>query len=66
MAAAAGKNESVSFLFFMEVNGLEVGEDFSTVATLFWTGPSSQLTGRFTHLQFYGQPDRRANRHVQL
>ena len=35
MAAAAGKKESVLSLF-MKVNNLEVEEDLSTMATLFW------------------------------
>ena len=32
MAAAAGKNESVSLCLFMKVNGLEVEESSSTIA----------------------------------
>ena len=32
--AAAGKGESVSLSFFMEVNNLEVEEELSTMATL--------------------------------
>ena len=36
MAAAAGKNESVSLSFLLEVNDLEVEKELSTVATLAW------------------------------
>ena len=36
MAAAAGKTESVLSSLFIEVNDLEVEEDLSTMATLFW------------------------------
>ena len=36
MAAAASKKESVSLSPFLKVNGLEVDEDLSTMATLFW------------------------------
>ena len=38
MAAAAGKKESVSLPLFMEVNGLDVEEELSTMATLFVGG----------------------------
>ena len=35
-AAEAGKKEGVTFSLFMEVNKLEVEEDLSTMAALFW------------------------------
>ena len=35
IARAAGKTESFSLSLFMEVNGLEVEEDLSAMATLF-------------------------------
>ena len=37
MAAGAGKKESVSLSLFLEVNDLELEEEPSTMATLFWT-----------------------------
>ena len=43
MAAAAGKAESVSPSLFVEVNDLEVEEDLSTVATLFWKRVDGQM-----------------------
>ena len=36
IAAAAGKEESVSLSLFMEVNSLEVEEELLTMATLAW------------------------------
>ena len=36
MAAAAGKKESVLLSFFMEVNSVEVEEEFSAMATPAW------------------------------
>ena len=36
MTAAPGKKESLSLSLFMEVDNLEVEEDSSTMATLFW------------------------------
>ena len=36
--AAADKKESMSVSLFMETNNLEVAENFSTMATLFWGG----------------------------
>ena len=35
-AAAAGKKESVTLSFFMEVNVSEIEEDPSTMPTIFW------------------------------
>ena len=37
-AAAAGKKESVTLSFFLEVNMSDVEEELSTMATLFWGG----------------------------
>ena len=45
MAAAAGKEESVSLSLFMEVNNLEVEEELSTMATLAWA--EGVLLGRW-------------------
>ena len=36
LSAAAGKKESVSSSFFMEVKNREVEEDLPTMATIFW------------------------------
>ena len=36
IAAAAGKNESVSLSLFVEVHNFEVEEELSTMATVFW------------------------------
>ena len=36
MASAAGKKESVSLSQHMEVNNLEIEDDLTTMATLFW------------------------------
>ena len=36
MAAAAGKKSTTSLSLFMEVYGLEVEAEFSTMATQFW------------------------------
>ena len=71
MAAAAGKNESVSLTLFMDVNDLEVEEDFSTMPTLFWAegvwmgkrtmqdGPREPIDVRHCQHRYAGQRERR-------
>ena len=49
MAAAAGKKSTTSLSFFMEVYGLEVEEELSTLATQYWA--EGVWTGKWHHEQ---------------
>ena len=49
MAAAAGKKSSTSLSLFMEVHGLEVEDELSTMATQCWA--EGVWTGKWSHEQ---------------
>ena len=49
MAAAAGKKSTTSLSLFMEVNGLEVEDEISTMATQYWA--EGVWTGKWSHEQ---------------
>ena len=49
MATAAGKRSTTSLSLFMEVFGLEVGDEISTIATQFWA--EGEWTGKWSHEQ---------------
>ena len=49
MAAAAGKKSTTSLSLFMEVYGLEVEDEISTIATQFWA--EGVWTGKWSHKQ---------------
>ena len=49
MAAPAGKKSTTSLSLFMEVNGLEVEDEISTMATQYWA--EGVWTGKWSHVQ---------------